>query len=247
MLPRHPLASDSTPALACVSFDAAGTLIQVARPVAETYAVLARDHGVIVSAEALKPAFPSVWSQLPAPLHPEGRPAADDDRSWWHELVRRVFAKALGMPLAEDVLSPLFDTLYRHYTDPAAWTVYDDVLPALTRLHGHFDLCVLSNFDRRLHSILEGHNLARFFTAIFISSEVGASKPHPRMFSAVQDRFGVPPSGILHTGDDEKNDVHGAQKAGWHAWHVQRPHADLGILAEKVLSGAYSGLQPVRR
>lgn len=231
----------------CISFDAAGTLIQVARPVAETYAAIARDHGVIVSPEALKPAFRSVWGQLPAPLHPEGQPPADDDRSWWQELVRRVFASALGASLAEDVLSPLFDTLYQHYTDPAAWTVYDDVLPALTRLKGSFDLCVLSNFDRRLHSILEGHDLTRFFEAVFISSEVGASKPHPRMFAAVQTHFGIAPSCILHTGDDEKNDLLGAQQAGWHAWHVRRPQADLLFLAEKVLSGAYSALQGVRR
>ena len=230
-----------------ISFDAAGTLIQVARPVAETYATLARDHGVNVSPEALKPAFRSVWSQFPAPLHPKFHPPADDDRSWWLELVRRVFASALGGPLPEDVLSPLFDTLYQHYTQPGAWTMYDDVLPALIRLHGSFDLCVLSNFDRRLYSILEGHGLMCFFDAKFISSEVGASKPHPRMFAAVQNHFHLQPSSILHTGDDEINDLHGAKQAGWHAWHVRRPHANLLLLAEKVLSGAYSGLQPVRR
>lgn len=247
MTSHLPHAPAPPPTRGCISFDAAGTLIQVARPVAETYATLARDHGVIVSPEALKPAFRTVWSQLPAPLHPEDQPAADDDRSWWQELVRRVFTSALGTPLPETVLSPLFDTLYHHYANAQAWTVYDDVVPALTRLHGHFRLCVLSNFDRRLRNILEGHDLTRFFHAILISSELGASKPHPRMFTAVQHRFGVPPSCILHTGDDEKNDLHGALAAGWHAWHVQRPHADLLLLTEKVLSGAYSGLQPVRR
>lgn len=227
-----------------ISFDAAGTLIQVARPVAATYAEIASAHGVSVTVEALKPAFRTAWSQLAAPLHPEGTPSADDDRSWWQELVRRVFAMSLGQPLDEEVLSPLFDELYLHYTKPEAWTVYDDVFPALNLLRGKFDLCVLSNFDRRLCSILDGHGLTPYFRAIIISSEVGASKPHPRMFAEAERRMNVSAAHILHTGDDERNDIQGAQKAGWKAWHVQRPQADLQILAEKVLSGAYSGLQP---
>ncbi|GEP44301.1 HAD-IA family hydrolase [Brevifollis gellanilyticus] len=221
-----------------ISFDAAGTLIQVARPVAATYAEVASTHGVSVTTEALKLAFRSAWSQLPAPLHPEGAPPADDDRSWWKELVRRVFAAVLGKPLDEEVLSALFDELYRHYTKPEAWTVYEDVFPALDLLRDQFDLCVLSNFDRRLYSILEGHGLTPYFGAIIISSEVGASKPHPRMFAEVERRMNASAANILHTGDDERNDLLGAQKAGWKAWHVQRPQANLQILAEKVLSGA---------
>ncbi|MES2597645.1 MAG: HAD-IA family hydrolase [Verrucomicrobiota bacterium] len=221
-----------------ISFDAAGTLIQVARPVAQTYAEIAGGHGVPVTAEALKPAFRTVWSQLPAPLHPEGTPAADDDRYWWKELVRRVFAAARGEPVDEEVLSPLFDELYQHYAKPEAWIVYDDVLPALNLLREDFDLCVLSNFDRRLYSILEGHGLTPYFKTIVISSEVGASKPHPRMFAEAERRMNANAAEILHTGDDEKNDLLGAQNAGWKAWHVQRPQADLQILAEKVLSGS---------
>jgi putative hydrolase of the HAD superfamily len=44
-----------------ISFDAAGTLIQVARPVATTYAEFARTHGISVSEFALKTAFRVVW------------------------------------------------------------------------------------------------------------------------------------------------------------------------------------------
>jgi len=225
-----------------ISFDAAGTLIQVARPVAQTYAEFARIHGVIVAEPALKAAFRTTWSQLPPPLFPEGQSSEDDDRSWWQKLVERVFTTALGSPLPLDVLSPLFVSLYQHYAKPEAWTIYDDVFPALDRLNAEFDLCVLSNFDRRLLSILEGHDLIRPFAAIIISSEVGASKPHPRMFATAQQRMCASPMRSLHIGDDTQNDVIGAQNAGWHAAQVQRPQATLLTIAEKVFSGAYSGL-----
>jgi putative hydrolase of the HAD superfamily len=225
-----------------ISFDAAGTLIQVARPVAQTYAEFARDHGVIVNESALKAAFRSAWSKLPPPLFPEGQSSDDDDRSWWRNLVEQVFTMAFGSSLPPDVLSPLFSSLYQHYAKPEAWTVYDDVFPALDRLASKFDLCVLSNFDRRLLSILEGHDLIRPFAAVIISSEVGAYKPHARMFATAQQRMSATPMSSLHIGDDTQNDVVGAQNAGWHAAQVQRPQTTLLTIAEKVFSGAYSGL-----
>lgn len=230
-----------------ISFDAAGTLIQVARPVATTYAEFAKDHGISVSESSLKIAFRTTWSRCSPPLHPVGKPAPDDDRSWWQGLVRQVFASALGSPLSTEVLAPLFDALYQHYARPESWVVYEDVLPALNLLRENFDLCVLSNFDRRLISILEGQYLIRHFGAVIISSEVGAAKPHPRMFATALTTMGADSSASLHVGDDLRNDIEGAQAAGWHAFLVQRPHASLLTLAEKVLSGAYSGLQDTRR
>jgi putative hydrolase of the HAD superfamily len=226
-----------------ISFDAAGTLIQVARPVATTYTESARAHGISVSESALKTAFRAVWNNLPPPLFPDGQSSPDDDRSWWQELVRQVFATALGSPLPDEELPPLFDALYQHYAKPESWVVYEDVFPALNLLREHFELCVLSNFDRRLFSILGGHDLTRHFGAIIISSEIGASKPHPRMFATALKTMNAEPAACLHVGDDLRNDIEGAQAAGWHAFLVQRPHASLLTLAEKVLSGAYSGLQ----
>lgn len=230
-----------------ISFDAAGTLIQVARPVATTYAEFAQNHGMSVSESSLKDAFRMAWSRCSPPLHPVGKPAPDDDRSWWQGLVQQVFASAFGSPLSAEVLSPLFDALYQHYARPESWVVYEDVFPALDQLRENFDLCVLSNFDRRLISIMEGHDLTRHFEAIIISSEVGAAKPHPRMFATALETMNADAAACLHVGDDFRNDIEGAQAAGWHAFWVKRPHASLLTLAEKVQSGAYSGLQDTRR
>ena len=230
-----------------ISFDAAGTLIQVSKPVATTYAEFAQDHGISVNESSLKVAFREAWSRFTPPLHPDGKPSPDDDRAWWQELVRQVFATALGYPMPTEVFSSLFDALYQHYAKPESWIVYDDVFPALALLRENFDLCVLSNFDRRLFSILEGHDLIYPFGAVIISSEVGAAKPHPRMFATALKTMGAQFSSSLHVGDDVRNDIEGAQTAGWHAFLVQRPQASLLTLAEKVLSGAYSGLQDDRR
>lgn len=223
-------------------FDAAGTLIRPAEPVGLTYAQHALRHGIVAEPEAIMQAFRMAWKETAPPLHAAGQPPADDDRGWWRVLVGDVFGRVLGAPLAERVLDGLFSELYLHYALPQAWSVFDDVVPALVDLSRDHRLLVLSNFDRRLRSILAGHGLLRFFEQVIISSEVGAAKPHPRMFEAALAAAGCLPQEALHIGDDAKCDLGGAQSSGIHAFHVKRPESGLDALVKKVRVGTYSGL-----
>ncbi len=228
-------------ALQTIFFDAAGTLIHLKEPVGQTYATFAAQHGIQVEEQALKNAFRYAWNSLPAPLHPSASP--DDDRSWWRSLVSEVFTHALGTPLPEEALDPLFADLYDHFALPQAWAVYEDVQPALEDLSRDHRLLVLSNFDRRLRSILEGHQLTPFFETILLSSEIGASKPHPRVFKAALDVADCPPEACLHVGDDPVRDIEGAQSQSIWTYHVTRPDAGLIKMVQKVRSNAYSNLR----
>ena len=230
--------------LPLISFDAAGTLIQVREPVGKTYAQFAKRHGIVVEEAALKQAFRSVWGGLDVPLWPEGTCSPDDDRSWWRGLVGQVFALAAVAPVPEATLDPLFDELYSHFALPEAWTVFDDVLPALTDLARDHRLCVLSNFDRRLRSVLSGHGLDRFFEHIILSSEVGAAKPHQRMFDTALQLMNAGAVTSWHVGDDLRCDVQGAKSGGWRAFAVARPEQSLLHFVEKVRSPANSSLRP---
>lgn len=230
-----------------VFFDAAGTLFDIAEPVGITYARLAAKHGLSVNAAAMDHAFRSTWKELPAPLHPAGQPPEDDDRSWWRELVERSFEKVLDEPLAPDALDALFPTLYGHYSDARAWHLCDDVAPALEALHGQVRLFVLSNFDRRLHRILEGLGIAPYFERVIISSKVGAAKPHPRMFECALQHAGVAPHQCLHVGDEDDADILGAQAAGISAMRIRRPEVTLRDVVGKVLPEAHSRLHRARK
>lgn len=190
------------------------------------YQRLANRHGVQVDSEALSRAFRSAWQASPPPLHE--RPPVDDDRGWWRALVAKTFALAAGAPLDKQVLEPLFDELYQHYAEPQAWSVYEEVPSLLRQWHeaGH-RLYVLSNFDKRLRRILDGHDLAWYFEGMIISSEVGASKPHPRIFEAALERAGARAEQCLHIGDDAVADVAGAEALGIRALQVRRPEQTL--------------------
>lgn len=224
-------------------FDAAGNLIRPAEPVGATYAQFALRYGIEVESEDVMQAFRMAWKETSPPLHPIGQPAADDDRGWWRVLVGNVFGRVLGTPLAESALEDLFSELYLHYAHPQAWSVFDDAMPVLTDLARDHRLLVLSNFDRRLRNVLEGHGLLRFFEQVILSSEIGAAKPHARMFQAALAAVGCVPQEALHIGDDVTCDLAGAQNGGIQAFHVRRPENGLGALMQKVRDGAYSGLR----
>jgi putative hydrolase of the HAD superfamily len=232
-------------------------LFHLREPVGDTYARIAAKHGVASDPQALEKAFRAAWKALPSPVHPEGAPPADDDRSWWHEVVRLTFARGATSPdsgaIAAEVFEPMFADMYAHFANADAWQLYEDTLPALELLRArslaglHPRLFVLSNFDRRLHPILNGLGIASFFENVLLSSNIGASKPHPRLFqAALTAAANTPASQCLHLGDDERCDLEGARAAGMHAALVARPEVTLLTLAEKALQDEFPLAPPAK-
>jgi putative hydrolase of the HAD superfamily len=215
-----------------IFFDAAGTLLTVAEGVGSSYSRIAAEHGVHAEPALVKEGFYKAWKALPDPLHPPGKPPADDDRSWWRGLVDYVFHHALGFAPEQERMDAAFDALYAHFAKPEAWMLYDDTLPALERLQDRVRMLVLSNFDLRLPPLLGAFGLSRFFETCIISSQVGASKPHERMFEAALQYAELAPELCLHVGDDELADVQGSTAVGIPCWHVKRPGASLVDLAD---------------
>ncbi|HEY0792614.1 MAG TPA: HAD-IA family hydrolase [Chthoniobacterales bacterium] len=185
------------------TFDAVGTLIELVQPPGFTYAEVARESNLNWDGPRLQQAFRQAWRETPPPADASG-PRPDDDRSWWHELVRRTLERAGYTPPCFDTY---FDRVYQRFEHPAIWRPKSQVPEVLTHLAGTgLRLGVLSNFDRRLHRVLAHLDLARFFEHVIISSEVGANKPSPLIFQAALARFSVPPAGMVHVGDDASLD-----------------------------------------
>jgi len=89
-------------------------------------------------------------------------------------------------------------------------TLYDDVLPALGRLHGRYRLFAASNGNADLAAI----GIARYFEASLAARDAGMLKPDPRIFQILLGSAGVEPGQALHVGDDALADVEGARRAG---------------------------------
>jgi putative hydrolase of the HAD superfamily len=169
---------------------------------------------------------------------------ADRERAWWRHVVRDTFGRAdpdaqfgeLGARGALGDFDACFECLFATFARPDTWRPRAGALQILARLRARgLALGVLSNFDQRLHGILEGLELREFFEIIILPSDAGAAKPDPRIFAFALARLGIAPGAALYVGDDHENDVKGARSAGLYAVDVSR-HATLTELSDQLES-----------
>jgi len=221
---------DSRAVIDTVFFDAAGTLIEVAEPVGETYARAARAAGVAADADALGAAFRAAFVAAPPLAFPGAAPGAIRllEREWWRERVLDTFAMA-GVDAPADRLDRAFRTAFDHFARGAAWRVFADVAPALAALRARgLRLAVVSNFDARLRTILRDVGLRGALDHVVVSSECGAAKPDRRIFAAALRASGARADSTLHVGDSLELDVVGARAAGLAALRIDRSQPPAG-------------------
>jgi len=208
-----------------IIFDVGGTLIYPADPVGETYARFAYRYGVKLAAEATTTAFREAMKSL-SPRPKGSIPCDGNDRAWWKQVVTRSLPEnAFTDPVA---FNTFFEEVYLHYAKPEAWGVYPEAFEVLEALRDRaVDLVVLSNWDARLHAVLDGNGLGEYLPQRFISAELGWEKPDPAIYRHVAEILRLSPSALLSVGDDAQNDVGGPRKAGWQAAQIERPKRDL--------------------
>ncbi|MBX3443664.1 MAG: HAD-IA family hydrolase [Planctomyces sp.] len=220
-----------------VVFDAVGTVIFADPPIHMAYHRVGRKFGSRIAPEDCGRRFREAFSRASA-----GR--GDGDSLATTEDAEREFWRTLVDEVLPDLADPdaCFDALFQHFAEPAAWGVYADVEDTLAELRRRgLKLGIASNFDRRLHPVLDGRPELRGLELRLISSEVGWKKPAAPFFEAVVAACGVRPEEILFIGDDPVNDVQAARAAGMRALLIARggtPAADTLTSLEDVLENS---------
>ncbi|CAH9123920.1 unnamed protein product [Cuscuta epithymum] len=205
--------------------DAAGTLLQLAKPVEETYAAIGKNYGLDFSCnlhtmskcqinitglstpsavikKGFKRAFSASWAEE---LRYQG-----DGRPFWKFIV----SEATG---CND--NAYFEEVYQHYANGDAWRLPDRASDTLSNLKDcGVKLAVVSNFDTRLRKLLKDLNVVHLFDAVIVSAEVGYEKPDAKIFQAALDQICVETTKAVHVGDDAKADKEGANAAGIECW-----------------------------
>ncbi|MEO6872687.1 MAG: HAD-IA family hydrolase [Chthoniobacterales bacterium] len=213
------------PTTKAIFFDAAGTLIHLAKPAGEHYALVARRQGLILDAGQLDEAFHEVWKAMP-PRPATGAPRPDDDKGWWRELVERVLDR-LSTRVAPLDRDNFFEAAYGHFAEAGVWELFPEVEEVLEKLAPRYELDVISNFDGRLRMIFEHLGVTKYFRHLFLSSEVGADKPDPQIYRRALELSGYSAGETMHVGDDPERDWAGAAAAGLQVFRLDRPRNTL--------------------
>ena len=123
---------------------------------------------------------------------------------------------------------------------------YPDALPALERLAARFPLVSISNGNADLQRI----GIAHLFKHSISARATGVAKPSVEIFHAACAQLGLPPSAVLHVGDDPQLDVAGARAAGMRSVWLNRtqalwpemPPADLIVRSLDQLADVFDAL-----
>jgi putative hydrolase of the HAD superfamily len=211
-------------AIKWVTIDATGTLIDPFPSVGEVYRRVLAAHGVEAPQPLLQQRFVQVFRQMTKV--PRGVVTEESERAFWRDLVANV-AEPWARGLDTDAF---FRDAYDAFAKAENWRAPDgagELLAGLVRRGYH--LALLSNADGRCRTILGQMGLARHFSHILLSCEVGYEKPDLRLFRRAEEILGAGPGEILHVGDSARNDGEGPRAAGWRALVIG---ADIAALSD---------------
>ena len=135
------------------------------------------------------------------------------------------FTDACRGHYSEQKVEEFAPKLYNYYKEPASYTVYTDFFPFAKSNHKETKMVAISNFDNRLHVILNQLGISPFLSGIITSENAKCSKPDPDIFLNAVKSLGkgsLDPENILHIGDSPKKDYYAARQLGWNALLMER-------------------------
>lgn len=193
-----------------MAFDAVGTLITPFPSVAEVYQVAARRGGIELPVPQIRERFVRVL---------RSRTLLETSEQKEYQFWQATVADVLG-PVRHP--EQCFQELYRHFGQPESWQLAPQAAETITRLQQQgIDVCVASNFDARLRTVMQGIPELNRIRTMIISSEVGWRKPDPRFYQALLAQLPYPATQILMVGDDYELDIVPAQTLGLQTRHLQ--------------------------
>ena len=207
-----------------IFLDAVGTLFGVRGSVGEIYSAIAEQAGVITDPELVNQAFYQKFKAASSPAFP-GVPAEqipELEFQWWEAIAKQTFA-TVGVLEQFTNFSSFFAQLYAYFASSQPWYVYPDVIPALQQWQQQgIELGIISNFDSRLHAVIELLELRSYFSSITISSITGSAKPDRQIFLSALNQHHCHPHQAWHIGDSLKEDYYGSKALGIRAFLIER-------------------------
>lgn len=211
-----------------LSFDCYGTLIDWEAGISAVLGPWAAEAGLDLGDEELLVAYAAheaaVAREVPEAPYPDVLATA----------FRRT-GRQLGAPVTDDRAA-------RFASSVPDWPAFPDSADALARLALHYRLVILSNVHRAGFAGSNAHLRGRF-AAVITAEDVGAYKPAPAHFRALDatlSEWGVDRSRLLHVAQSVFHDHVPARRQGLRSVWINRRHDRPGWGATPAPSGEWS-------
>ncbi len=204
-----------------VFLDAGDTLFteRTARPA--LYNEIAVSHGGLDDVDAMRSAMTSAIRDLPTSVEGHFRYSL----AWFRAFNERVLSQC---GVGDEAQAAAHDQLVRHYSDPAAYRVFDEVPEVLAELSERdVQVGVVSNWSEHLPDLLEAMGIAESIDFVVTSVDLRSEKPERAIFERALFRAGAAAEEAVHVGDHFERDVRGALNAGMRAVLIDRSVGDL--------------------
>jgi len=202
------------PHIQVVFFDMGGTL---AHPHPSFHALIAdvcQVQGLPITTAQVEEAEPAVWERVRARAD-AGRGfsmSPDVSREFWI-WVYQTFLEELGHQV--EARTNLPERMLETFLRLESYSLYDDVLPVLDRLHGAgLKLGVISNWEEWLERLIVHLEIGHYFDVVAVSGTFGVEKPEGAIFRYALEAADAVPEDAVHIGDSFGDDVLGAASVG---------------------------------
>ena len=199
-----------------IFFDAVGTLLKPATPVDETYHRYGLKHGSAISTDSIRNRFYESFKKeelKDVSLDCKTNEARECER--WESIVSECFPDLKST-------APLFNDLFKYYSNPSAWELYPGTIPVLKHLENiGINWGIASNFDLRLQSIVKSKIELCNCKWLIISSLISYKKPSNHFFEHLKTSSRISFDKILMVGDSPENDIHPAKELGMQTFEIK--------------------------
>ncbi len=203
-----------------ILFDAVGTLIEPMPSAGEIYRDFGRRYDCARSDFNHDARLLLAMRQVAISMRQQRDLQTDEafEYECWRQVVREVFEER-----SHSEADQLFADLWEHFSLPQHWRLFPDVEPTFAALrHRGYRLGIASNFDGRLRGVCLALPPLHQVDHLFISSQVGWSKPAAGFYQAIEHISQVAPQRILLVGDDCDSDHLAPRGHGWQTRWLRR-------------------------
>lgn len=114
--------------------------------------------------------------------------------------------------------------------------LFQDVIGCLEKLSKFYNLFIITNGPSETQTLkIDRLGIRKYFNEIFISEEIGYSKPDPRLFEYIIENFDMKKEEILMIGDSIDHDILGAKNSNIDSILIDRFDKNSNFIGLKII------------